>query len=157
LRLLVLGVDADGHSCVVDDTEAIPSAVDGVPGTNVARLFATSESPPPPCAPGLGRLDQGLAPGLVTWYVVEHDPPASPEQHSAANELHHRNAIDLVVVLEGSGDMMLDDGPHPVSAGDCIVMAGVDHRLRTGPDGCRLMSFAIGAASPPELVDDTEA
>jgi hypothetical protein len=36
-------------------------------------------------------------------------------------------------------------------------MAGVDHRLRTGPDGCRLMSFAIGAASPPELVDDTEA
>jgi hypothetical protein len=43
---------------------------------------------------------------------------------------------------------VLDDGPHRVSAGDCIVMAGVDHRLRTGPDGCRLMSFAIGAGLP---------
>jgi mannose-6-phosphate isomerase-like protein (cupin superfamily) len=135
VRRLVLGLDADGRSCIAHETEVVPTAVDGVPGTTVASLFSTTESPPPPCAPGLGTLNHGLGPGLVNWYVVEHEPQTSPEDDTAGGELHRRNAIDLVVVLEGSGDMMLGDGSHPVRAGDCIVMAGVDHRLRTGPDG----------------------
>ena len=148
MRLLVLGLDVDQRSCIVDATEVTPAAVDGVPGTAVARLFATSQSPPPACGSGLGKfVDNGLAPGIVQWFVVEHAPPASPDEEHAGTELHHRNAIDLVVVMEGSGDLVLGDGSHPVRAGDCIVMAGVDHALRTGPDGCRLMSFAIGAAS----------
>jgi uncharacterized cupin superfamily protein len=60
--------------------------------------------------------------------------------------LHHRNAIDLVVILDGDGELMLGDGPHPVRTGDCVVMAGLDHALHPGPGGCCLMSFAIGAA-----------
>jgi mannose-6-phosphate isomerase-like protein (cupin superfamily) len=88
-----------------------------------------------------------LPPGHVSWFAVEHQPRPADGQSPAA-ELHYRNAIDLVAVLEGGGEMLLGDGSHPVQAGDCIVMAGSDHRLRPGPQGCRLMAFAIGTPTP---------
>ncbi len=47
-------------------------------------------------------------------------------------------------MLEGSAEMLLADGAHTVRAGDCIVMPGSDHGLRTGPEGCRLMAFELG-------------
>ena len=147
MRRVVLGLDADGRSCVADEAEVALNGIDGLPGASVATLFATDQSPPPPCEPGLGTLvNDQLTPGLVRWFVIDHEPRTSTEEH-AGLELHHRNAIDLVVVLEGDGDLILGDGPHPVSAGDCIVMAGLDHTLRPGAHGCRLMSFAIG--TPP--------
>ncbi len=153
MRLLVLGVDAHGSSCLTAMTEVVPRAVAGVPGVAVARLFSTDSSPPPPCPAGLGlATEDRLAPGLVQWYVVEHEPAAHDER-SAATELHHRNAIDLVVVLDGSADLLLMDGAHPVSAGDCIVMAGIDHGMRAGIDGCRLMSFAIGTPPPAAVLE----
>jgi mannose-6-phosphate isomerase-like protein (cupin superfamily) len=109
-------------------------------------LFATNQSPPPPSPPGVGKFTGNtLPPGHVTWFVVEHPPLADAQ--SFTRELHYRNAIDLVSILEGGGDMLLGDGAHPVQAGDCIVMPGSDHRLRPGPQGCRLMAFAIG--TPP--------
>lgn len=148
MRLLVLGLDAAGQSCIVEDAEVQPTAIDGVPGAVVSTLFATQQSPPPPCPPGLGkRLEDRLAPGLVRWFVIDHQPQTGPDEDTPGAELHHRNAIDLVVVLEGGGELILGDGPHPVWAGDCIVMPGIDHGLRPGADGCRVMSFAIG--TPP--------
>jgi mannose-6-phosphate isomerase-like protein (cupin superfamily) len=149
MRRLVLGLDAEGRSCVAEEAEVAFNAIDALPGASVATLFATSQSPPPPCEPGLGALvPDTLAPGLVRWFVIDHEPRSSPDDVRGL-EMHHRNAIDLAVVLAGAGDLILGDGPHPVSAGDCIVMAGLDHTLRPGPDGCRLMSFAIGTP-PPE-------
>jgi mannose-6-phosphate isomerase-like protein (cupin superfamily) len=97
-----------------------------------------------------------LAPGLLHWYIVEHDAPVSLDDHHAGTELHRRDSIDLVVVLDGSAELLLGDGSHPVYERDCIVMAGIDHGLRPGPTGCRLMSFAIGTppASHPGTADD---
>ena len=147
MRLLVLGLDADGRSCIAEDGDLATTAVDGVPGTSMATLFRTTQSPPSPCAPGSGRLlEDRLPPGCVHWYVVEHEPPEAPEEH-AGTELHRRNTIDLIVVLEGDAELILGDGSHPIRAGDCIVMAGIDHGMRTGPNGCRMMSFAVG--TPP--------
>ena len=146
-RLLVLGIDAAGRSCVVETRDVEPVAIGGVPGAAAAVLFGSTDSPPLPCPPGLGRrLEDRLAPGIVQWAVVDHGPSGDADDHGATTELHHRNSIDLVVVLDGTGDLWLGDGIHPVSVGDCIVMPGVDHGLRPGPDGCRLMSFSIGAS-----------
>jgi len=147
VRLLTLGVDAEGKSCVVEDREVEPVAIGGVPGAAAAMLYGSTDSPPSPGPAGLGRrLEDRLGPGLVSWAVVDHQPATTVADHSATTELHHRNTIDLIVVLAGSGDLWLGDGIHPVSVGDCIVMPGVDHGLRPGPDGCRLMSFSIGAS-----------
>jgi mannose-6-phosphate isomerase-like protein (cupin superfamily) len=153
MRLLITGVDELGRSCIVDEVDVDPTAIEALPGTAVATLFATSESPPPPRQPALGtRLEDRLAPGLVHWFLVTHAPRAGGDEATPATELHHRNAIDLVVVLEGTGDLILGDGHHPVRAGDCIVMPGTDHGLRPGPDGCRLMSFAVGTPPPDRSV-----
>ena len=155
----MLGVDDEGRSCVVSERPVSAAAIPSIPGTAAASLFKTEQSPPPPCAPGQGTVvPSDLAPGVVHWYVVEHEPPTSREDH-AGTELHRRDSIDLVIVLDGSAELLLGDGTHPVHERDCIVMAGVDHGLRPGPEGCRLMSFAIGTppASRADSADDSDA
>jgi mannose-6-phosphate isomerase-like protein (cupin superfamily) len=147
MRLLITATDADGKSYLAEcqEIEAIPLAA--APTTAVAQLFATTVSPPPAAAPAVGEaIPDRVGPGLVQWYSVEHAP--SPDGERPVIGLHHRNAIDLIVVLEGGGELGLHDGEHPVAAGDCIVMPGTDHTLRPGPQGCRLMSFAIGTPPP---------
>ena len=146
MRLLVLGVDAEGRSCVTEQREAVDfSAIPGIPGSTIARLFGTSESPPRSGPPGEGKkASDNPAAGLISWYVVNHEPYGPGEKDNAATELHHRNVLELIFIIEGGGDMILGDGPHHVQSGDCIVMAGTSHGLRPGPQGCRLMVFAIG-------------
>jgi len=146
-RLLMLGVDADGRSCLVRESELIGAAIPAVPGVSMARLFSVDQSPPPPCPPGLGTLVAGRPPGHVEWHMVEYDPPSTPDEHTLGTELHHRDAIDLIVLVEGSGEFLLADGEHPVRAGDCMVMPGTDHGFRPGPEGCRMLSVEIG--TPP--------
>jgi mannose-6-phosphate isomerase-like protein (cupin superfamily) len=148
MRLLVLGVNAQGLSCITERQDELAfSPIAGVPGTVIAKLFGASESPPPSSPPGEGKkIADSLAPGQISWYAINHEPYGPGEKETAATELHYRNAIDLIFVIEGGGDMLLGDGAHPVRAGDCIVMAGTSHGLRPGPQGCRLMAFAIGAA-----------
>jgi mannose-6-phosphate isomerase-like protein (cupin superfamily) len=149
MRLLVLGVDAQGRSCVTEQQDELAfNTIPGVPGTVIAKLFGTHESPPPSSPSGEGKqVPANLAPGHVSWYVINHEPYGHGETETAATALHYRNVVDLIFVVEGSGDMILGDGSHPVQAGDCIVMAGTSHGLRPGPQGCRLMAFAIGAAA----------
>jgi mannose-6-phosphate isomerase-like protein (cupin superfamily) len=147
MRLLVVGVDASGRSFLAKQSDVAAGPIPGLPGSASASLFATNQSPPPASPPGVGKFTGNtLPPGHVTWFFVEHQPRAA-DAPAPTTELHYRNAIDLVSILEGGGDMLLGDGPHPVQAGDCIVMAGTDHRLRPGPQGCRLLAFAIG--TPP--------
>ncbi|HET6954634.1 MAG TPA: cupin domain-containing protein [Acidimicrobiales bacterium] len=150
MRRLMTGVDAEGRSCIVDVVEVVPKPpAEGGHGVEVARVFATTQSPPPR-APALGdAVDVRLAPGMLRWMVVEHpayDPDGPP---STSTSIHHSDALDLVFVHEGGGELLLQDGAHPVSAGDLIVMPGVDHAMRGGPGGCRLVVVSVGTA-PPE-------
>ncbi|SDC73158.1 hypothetical protein SAMN05444678_10576 [Sphingomonas sp. YR710] len=148
MRLLVLGVDAQGRSCIVDRREDLGfDTIPGIPGTTIARLFGTSESPPKCGAPGEGkRAADNPAAGLISWYVINHEPYGPGEKETAATELHYRNVLEMIYFIDGGGDLLLGDGAHPVKAGDCIVMGGTSHGLRPGPQGCKLMAFAIGGA-----------
>jgi hypothetical protein len=149
MRLIVLGVGADGASCIVSESELPFAPIPGLEGSKMAKLFATNQSPPPPRPPGLGKCaPDNLAPGHLSWYVIEHAPPKPGVDRSAATQLHHRNAIDLMVILEGGGEMILGDGRHELRAGDCIVMHGIDHGMQPGPKGVRTMALAIGTPPP---------
>lgn len=147
MRLLVLGADAEGRSCVIEERNDLDfSAVPGRPGTNVAKLFGTHESPPKAEAPGAGRhIVDALPPGHASWYVIDHEPYLPGERYATPPELHYSSVVDMIVILEGGGDMMLGDGLCPVSIGDCVLMPGTSHALRPGPQGCRLIAFGIGA------------
>jgi len=147
-RLLVLGVDDDGRSCVVEER---PIATDPVaPGTSLDQLYTSDGGTPGPFPAGLGTfvLDR-LAPGQVSWRIIVREPDSPAVETGGGTELRHKNTLELAVVLEGGGDLVLGDGVHPIAAGDCLVLPGSDHALRSGPDGCRLMAFDIGAP-PPE-------
>src|SRR3974390_2145266 len=146
MRKLITGVDADGHSYLVETVEVTPAPVDGH-GVNVARAYATTESPPRSESPALGpNVDVGLAPGLLRWLVVEHPPEDARRESTTAGMIHHSDTLDLVFVHEGTGELLLGDGAHHVGAGDLIVMPGVDHARRPGPDGCRIVVVSVGTA-----------
>jgi hypothetical protein len=146
MRKLITGIDGDGRSCLLDVVDVSPARVEGH-GVNVERVYATTDSPPRSGTPASGRnVDVGLAPGLLRWLVVEHPPEGEREEGTTAGTIHHAGTLDLVFVHEGTGELLLQDGAHAVAAGDLIVMPGVDHAMRPGPGGVRIVVVSVGTA-----------
>jgi hypothetical protein len=148
MRLIVFGLDANGGSCIASQSDLPFAPIPGLPGSKMAKLFRTDQSPPPPRPHGFGKTTPDtLAPGHVGWIVIDHE--ANADRKTDSMGMHNRNAIDMVVILGGGGEIGLSDGRHQVSAGDCILIGGIDHyTMRPGPQGCRAMSFAIGTPPP---------
>jgi quercetin dioxygenase-like cupin family protein len=140
MRRLLTGVNEDGRSCVVEETEIAPT--EAVPGIAAAMLFATSQSPPPPRPAGRGDfLDLGVAPGVCRWMMLDWDP-----HHSWA--MHHTDTLDFDLVLSGRVDLILEAGEFNLEPGDCAVITGVDHAWRAGPSGCRISIITLGTPPP---------
>ncbi|UXA17162.1 cupin domain-containing protein [Mycobacterium sp. SMC-4] len=140
MRTLITGTDAAGRSCVVSDGELTLDEL--APGFAMGVPYATTASPPPARPAGSAPLiDQGIAPGLVRWMVV--DLGAGSE-----TPMHHTDTLDLQTVMSGTVELILDDGAHPLEPGDLVVLTGVDHAWRAGPDGCQLSAVLVGTPSP---------
>jgi quercetin dioxygenase-like cupin family protein len=58
---------------------------------------------------------------------------------------HYTDTVDVDIVLEGSIELVLDDGAHRLEPGDSVVVHGVDHAWRVGEGGCTTCVVAIGA------------
>jgi hypothetical protein len=148
VRLLTIAVDDEGRSRLASTEEVMTAPPPGFEFPLIARLFATTESPPPPrTASSAHHIDTGLPPGHVRWMVIDHAPfdPSRGENHTSV--LHTSDAIDLVYVVSGAAEFILDDGVHAIGAGDCIAMHGVSHGQRAGAEGCRMLTVQIG--TPP--------
>ena len=134
-RVYVTGVDDAGRSCIVSSD---PPTFASAGPMSTASLYTTTTSPPPPRPPSDAmRIDLQLAPGISTWMMVDY--PAGAEA-----PIHHTDSIDFDLVVAGSIEVILDDGPHRLEAGDAVVVTGVDHGLRAGPEGCQLAVLCIG-------------
>lgn len=140
-RLLIAGVDAVGRSCAAQDGPVTLNGFPGFEGILFSVLYAT-ESAPALSAGGRSAdiLDLGVPPGTVNWKIIDYGP-------GVAFSMHHTDTVDLDLVLSGSVDLILDDGPHPLQAGDTAVVTGVDHAWRTGPEGCRLSVMSVGVSA----------
>ncbi len=148
MRRFVTGVNAAGRSCIVEEGEVTLGAVEGIAEVLTANLWVTDASPPPAAPPQAGHfIDVRLPPGVARWVVVEHAPHEEADAAAMSSTMHHTNAIDLIFVIEGSTQLILDDDVRDLRRGDCIVMAGVDHAMKAGPDGSRVISVAIGTAT----------
>ncbi|MCX2933569.1 cupin domain-containing protein [Mycobacterium sp. CVI_P3] len=140
MRLFITGVDADGKSCIVSADEVEINSV--APGFAIGLPYSTTQSPPPARPQGNADLiDQFLEPGHVRWMVVEQGP-------NTETPFHHTDTLDLETVISGSVDLILDDGAHHLEAGDMVVMTGVDHAWKAGPDGYRMTAVLIGTPPP---------
>jgi len=149
MRSLITGIDAEGRSCIAEETEIVPVPIDGYPGLRTAALFRTEQSPPPPRPPALAEtVDVQLPAGLIRWMIVEHEPSSTHEAPTGVTTMHHTDTLDFVLVQRGSAEFVLQDGAHEVTEGDHIVTNGVDHAWRAGADGCRLLVVSIGTPKP---------
>ena len=61
------------------------------------------------------------------WLRVEHDDPAMPGMHAT-------DTLDLMVVLEGSVALGLDDGERVIGTGEYVVQRGTRHRWRAADE-----------------------
>ena len=149
MRNLITGIDTEGRSCIAEETEIVPTPVDGYSGLKMAALFRTEQSPPPTRPPALAEtVDVQLPPGFVRWMIVEHAPHATHQAPTGATTMHHTDTLDFVFVQEGSAEFLLQDGSHEVLTGDYVVTTGVDHAWRAGADGARLLVVSIGTPQP---------
>ena len=149
MRRFVTGVNAAGRSCIVEEGEVTLGAVEGIAEVLTANLWATEASPPPAAPPQAGNfVDVRLPPGIVRWTVVEHTSHEETDARATSSTMHHTNAIDLIFVVDGSTQLLLDDDVRDLRPGDCVVMTGVDHAMKAGADGSRVISVAIGIPTP---------
>lgn len=139
MRKLILGVREDGSTRVAEETAISFNEV--LLGIGWDTVFETHESPLPPRPEGQGDLlPMGVDPGLMRWNVMEWGPGTEVPKH-------HTDTLDFDTVLTGSVELILDDGVHSLVPGDCVVVAGIDHAWRAGPEGCRVSCIFIG--TPP--------
>lgn len=144
-HLLVTGVDSAGRSCAAQHHPITVQEDAGIEGFLYSVLYSAPSSPS--ISSGGGRLadnfDLAVPAGTLRWQIVDYAP-------NAAFPMHHTDTVDFDIVLSGSVELTLGDGVHPLAAGDSVVVTGVDHAWRTGPEGCRLSVLTIGAP-PPSL------
>jgi quercetin dioxygenase-like cupin family protein len=136
MRYLRTGVNAGGRSCVL--SEEVPRDTLDAMAQHV--LYQSDVTPPPPRPGGNAEaLDLGVAPGLARWIIVEW-PPGTETPY------HHTDTVDFDTVIEGSIVLILDDGEHLLEAGDCVLIPGVDHGWRVGPQRCTTSVALLGSA-----------
>lgn len=140
-RLLLAGVDESGRSCAIKQGP-IHGQLAETAGFRHGVLYTSPSSPPPARPAGTApHLNVGLSPGVAQWTIIEYGP-------DQPYPMHHTDTVDFDIVLQGSITLELDDGSHPLSAGDCVLIPGVDHGWRSGPDGCRLSVTFIATPAP---------
>ena len=141
--MLITGVDASGRSCAVQDDLVTLQGDASAEGILYSVLYATPSVPSIASTGGrvADNYDLGVPVGAIRWWTSEYAP-------GAAFSMHHTDTVDLDVVLSGSVELILDDGGHVLGAGDSVVVTGVDHAWRAGPEGCRLNVMTIGVSPP---------
>jgi quercetin dioxygenase-like cupin family protein len=138
VRRFVTGVDDRGRSCVVDEVEVEFAITEDRGIVAVEQLYVTAELPPAlPAAGTADFLDMGFGPGLG-WMIIRWEPGSEWPPH-------YTDTVDLDVVLEGTIELVLDDGAHRLEPGDSVVVHGIDHAWRVGEEGCTMSVAAIGA------------
>lgn len=146
MRKLLTGTDSAGRSYIANATEIVFESLSigsKVTGVSSAALFSTEEFlPPMHSAERGGSHDLHVPPGAIAWRMFRFAPGYS-------SLMHHTDTIDLDVVLEGSVEILLDDGEHLLESGDCVIVTGVDHAWRAGPDGVVMNVTLIG--TPPRV------
>jgi quercetin dioxygenase-like cupin family protein len=136
----VTGLNDAGRSCVVRERDVAFGEL--APGLSVDGLFKTHDSPPAaPPESGGAVVDLNVEPGQCSWALWRFEPGGEVA-------MHHTNTFDFDTVVDGSIELILEDGTYVLRPGDCVVMTGVDHAWRAGVDGCTVSAVALGTLPP---------
>ncbi len=148
MRKFITGTNPDGRSCIVEESDVTPGPVPGIDKLTLASLWNTDQSPPPARPEQTGHFIDIRLPGWVRWRWSSTRRPRG-RRETARARCTTRTRSTSIVVIEGSTQMILDDDVRDLVAGDCVVMTGVDHALKAGPDGSPRRSPWRSASRPP--------
>jgi mannose-6-phosphate isomerase-like protein (cupin superfamily) len=166
MRRVITGVDADGQSVVLSDSADTTVWHLSSPKVEIKDGVSVVSSPispvaamPAEAAPGdqiislLWRSSQGVPSlpfideaGAQTEFEME--PPGDGffwRYHAwgpgcDASAMHTTETLDLLFVLEGEVELILDQESVVLKAGDSVSIPAASHGWRTGP-GCRMLQM----------------
>lgn len=138
-KLLIAG-EEDGRSLVVErvDWNHDPRATQLT--SQRAAQIEVADPQVRPVGEGDYR-DYGIPSGTAHWNQVRW----AANEHRA---MHYTNTIDAITVVDGHLWLLLDDGEHELSPGDCVLINAVNHGWRTGPEGCSTSNLLFGVGEP---------
>jgi hypothetical protein len=128
MQHVVTGLDAEGRSCVVSRRD-----IDTDPATGPFEIVASTDQLPPRLSEMLVEqvpaMDVGIEPAGTKWLIVKWQPRVEAM-------LHRTDTLDYDIVLTGQVTVVLEQGEEELHPGDSVVIPGVLHGWRAGPDGC---------------------
>ncbi len=130
---VVVSTGEDGRSRVVSS-----QSMDDAQGLTILWDFELAGLKVPP-APGEPR-DLGVPADRGAWKFIRQAP-------GAVGPMHHTLTMDLWVILQGSCDLLLDEGSVALTAGDVVRCEGASHGWQWGPEGCTIISLNLGATT----------
>jgi hypothetical protein len=154
VRLVTIGRNEDGRSQVVNVRDILADDI-AEGGHRVDYLWSTNESPPK--LPFFGRRpDEQPRPTSL-----KHNTSAWTIAGFGANrvgKMHCTDTLDYITVLAGSVRFQLEEGEIDLQAGDAVVLPGLEHAWKAGPEGCVLnwvgqppMNGVPGVGSSPPI------
>jgi hypothetical protein len=141
MRRVITGLDANGRSCVVSD-ELIDTttgrATGGRDKGTLSVLWRADEFPPVFDRPrDFPLLDTGSTLGSSRWLLLGWEP-------NVLRTTVRTNTLDYDTVLEGSCELILENGSVWLGVGDSVMIPGTVHRWRSGPEGVVMSVVVIG-------------
>ena len=132
---VVVGSGPDGRSAVVEVREVTGA-------DHPSRTLWTTERLPPELPAARRRADEPVQEARVSatgtrWTLVELVTGRPPH-------LHRTDTLDYDIVLSGEVTLVLEDGEILLRPGDAVMIPGVVHAWRPGPEGCLLSVVLLG-------------
>jgi hypothetical protein len=129
MQHVVTGLGPDGRSTVLERRD-----LSEPPGSQVVveTIAGTDVLPPRLLASLVGHGEAaniGVPQVGSSWLIVKW--PANSDAY-----MHRTDTLDYDVVLSGQVTLLLEDGEVVLRAGDSVVIPGVRHGWRAGPEGC---------------------
>ena len=129
MQHVVTGLGPDGRSTVLERRD-----LSEPPGSQVVveTIAGTDELPPRVLASLAGQGEAaniGVPQVGSSWLIVKWPPNTDAY-------MHRTDTLDYDVVLSGQVTLLLEDGEAVLNAGDSVVIPGVRHGWRAGPEGC---------------------
>jgi len=145
-------VVADGHAPVAFATdptggmaglvrhENLESLPEGS-GACVYQLWSLTTDPSPsnddPTL-ALESYSHDIPAGSTKWIMTQLAP-------GFFTPMHATSTIDYGIVVSGDIELGLEEGSTQLHAGDVMLINGVQHSWRAGPNGCVLATVLVGA------------
>ena len=125
----ITGLGPDGRSTVLEQRDLSSSPSDSV---IIERIWSTASLPPelPQSIDAHGQASTVEVPAVGSRWIVVKWPPGADAY------FHRTDTLDYDVVLSGQVTLLLEDGDVVLEAGDSVVIPGVRHGWRAGPEGC---------------------